>query len=190
MNDAVDVALRLGEGFDRIGIAYFLGGSLASSLQGEPRATNDIDFVVDLRKGQVAELAKELGPDFDVDTEALEEAATRRSSWNLYYLPFAMKIDLFILKTGPFDLSEFSRRGRVELAPGKSLAIKSPEDTVLRKLLWYRAGGETSSTQWRDVVQVLKVGRDRIDQSYLDRWAGELGVSDLLARVREEAARP
>lgn len=62
---------------ERHGIGYFLGGSLASSFQGEPRATNDIDLVVELEEGQVGALAAELGADFDVDEAALRRAAER-----------------------------------------------------------------------------------------------------------------
>ena len=65
--------------------------------------------------------------------------------------------------------------------------VKSPEDTVLRKLLWYRTGGEVSDRQWRDVVQVLRQSRSLIDPRYLDEWAVEIGVEDLLARARKAA---
>jgi len=185
--DVVDIALQVTEALERCGIGYFLGGSLASSFQGEPRATNDVDLVVDLQEGQVGALVAALGADFDIDDVALRRAAAERSSWNVIYLPSATKIDLFILRASPFDRSEFARRQRVELRVGKSLFVKSPEDSVLRKLLWYREGGEVSDRQWRDVVQVLRQSRAFIDHRYLDEWAVELGVGDLLARAGVEA---
>jgi hypothetical protein len=61
--------------------------------------------------------------------------------------------------------------------------VKSPEDTVLRKLLWYRAGGEESSKQWRDVVEVLRISGPVLDLPYMERWAVELGTADLLQRA-------
>jgi hypothetical protein len=67
--------------------------------------------------------------------------------------------------------------------------VKSPEDTILRKLLWYREGGEVSGKQWRDVVEVLRVSGPELDPAYLDAWASRLGVVALLARARE-IARP
>lgn len=184
----LQVALAVGHALDSLGIGYFLGGSLASSIQGEPRATNDIDFVVDLCAEQVTTLEAALGPDFDVDVESLREAARRKSSWNIFHLPSATKVDLFILRESEFDRSEFSRRQRVELLPGESLSVKSPEDTVLRKLLWFRQGGETSSTQWRDIVQVLRVSGASLDRSYLQGWALRLAVDDLLARALADAS--
>jgi hypothetical protein len=187
---ALDVALLVAGALERAGVDYFLGGSLASSLQGEPRATNDIDFVVALTPARVASLSRELGPDFEVDDEALSAAMSQGGSFNLFYLPVFTKIDLFALGCEPFDESEFSRRQRVVVRrDGATLAVKSPEDTVLRKLLWYRDGGAVSEKQWRDVVQVLRVGGEQLDPAYLTGWAHRLGLADLLAAARAEAGR-
>ncbi len=186
--DALDVALAVAVAFDRVGAPYFLGGSLASSLQGEPRASNDIDFVVDLREEQVAAFAQALGSDFSVDAVALERAVRERGSWNVYYLPLVTKIDLFILGTTAYDAEEFGRRRAVQVRPdGAQLMVKSPEDTILRKLLWYESAGRTSSLQWRDVVEVIRVSGASLDATYLDAWARRLNVADLLARARQEA---
>jgi hypothetical protein len=68
-----------------------------------------------------------------------------------------------------------------------ALFIKAPEDTVLRKLLWYRAGSEVSDRQWHDIVSVLRVGGPALDAVYLDHWAARLGLVALLARARGEA---
>lgn len=186
--DVISVALQCAEAFENAGVGYFLGGSLASSLQGEPRATNDIDFVVELRANQIPPLALALGADFDVDEESLREAVARRGSWNIFHLPSVTKVDLFLLRQGDFDASEFSRRRRVVLTDdGRGLFIKSPEDSVLRKLLWFRDGGETSSTQWRDIVQLLRLGAGQLDMSYLHTWAGKLGIEPLLGRALNAA---
>jgi hypothetical protein len=69
-------------------------------------------------------------------------------------------------------------------ASGEQLWIKTPEDTILRKLLWYREGGEVSDKQWRDIVGVLRVGGPDLDVAYLDDWATRLGTLALLARAR------
>ncbi len=112
---------------ERHGIGHFLGGSLASSFQGEPRATNDIDLVVDLEEGQVGALAAGLGADFDVDEVAPRRAAAEKSSWNVIYRPTATKIDLFVLRDSPFDRSEFARRLRVEVSDLLQRARKAAE---------------------------------------------------------------
>lgn len=185
--DVVDVTLLVAGALERTKIGYFLGGSLATSFQGEPRATNDVDLVVALAPEQVRDFVAALGPDFDVDEEALHRAARERTSWNIIYAPAVTKIDLFMLRDEPYDQAEFARRRRIDVRPGQGLYIKSPEDSVLRKLLWYRAGGEVSDRQWRDVVQVLRQSRAVLDAAYLDEWAGRLDLVMLLSRARTDA---
>jgi hypothetical protein len=186
--DVIDLALAVAAAFDRSGVPYFLGGSLASSLQGEPRATNDIDFVIEIDEARIARLSAELGTDFDVDETALAEAVRKRGSWNIFFLPFVTKIDLFIKGDAPFDQSEFSRRRTVEVRPGKAMYLKTPEDSVLRKLRWYVDGGRVSAHQLRDVVEILRVNAGRLDEGYLDQWAEPLAVADELRRARDRAA--
>src|SRR5262245_55494876 len=151
--DAFDVALLVAAAIDAVRGEYFVGGSVASSLQGEPRATNDIDIVVAMHGFREPAFAERLGSDFEVDQRMLREALSQGGSANIFYLPMVTKIDIFGLGSAPYDEVEFSRRRRVRVrVSGEELWIKSPEDTILRKLLWYREGGEVSEKQWRDVV--------------------------------------
>jgi hypothetical protein len=183
------VALVVGEALDTLGIAYFVGGALASEFQGEPRATNDIDMVAGLRESQVAPLIQRLGPDFSVDEEGLRDAIRARRSDSIFFLPFLTKVDLFICGSTPFDQSEMARRARFELEPGRYLWVKSAEDTVLRKLLWFKRGAGVADSQWRDITSVLRISGGSIDSAYLDQWAPVLGIEDLLARARAEAGK-
>jgi len=61
------------------------------------------------------------------------------------------------------------------------------QDALLSKLHWYRQGGEVSENQWRDVIGILKIQAGRLDLAYLQKWAEELGISDLMLRARHEA---
>ena len=183
----IQIALRVGAALEALGVAYHLGGSLASSIHGEPRATNDIDMVVDLQASQVSAFIAALGPDFAVDRESLVDAVHRRDSCNIFFLPFFTKVDLFVARTGPFDRAELARGRRITVDDGGSLIVKSPEDTVLRKLLWFRAGGEVSDRQWRDVVQVLRLNLGALDEAVFDEWAVVLRVDDLLSKARDAA---
>jgi hypothetical protein len=100
------------------------------------------------------------------------------------------KVDVFIRKDRPFDQSVMQRRRRVPLpdSPDQTLSLVTPEDIILLKLEWYRLGGESSDRQWGDVLGVFQVQAEKLDQAYLDRWAKELRVTDLLERVRRESA--
>jgi hypothetical protein len=170
--ETIDIALVVARAIERVGGEYFVGGSVASSLQGEPRATNDIDFVIKLSPDAVG---------------AFAAALHRAGSSNIFYLPYVTKIDLFGLGERAFDVSEFARR-RLEVVTqrGDELFIKSPEDTVVRKLLWYREGGENSTKQWRDLVEVLRISS--VSNAYLDEWAARLGLDSLLAKARRDVS--
>lgn len=181
--DVIDVALRVAEALESVGGRYFVGGSLASSLDGQPRATNDVDFVVDVPLGKLGALVAALGPDFEVDREMLRDAVLHGRSANIFYLPQVLKIDIFGHAHGAYDESEFSRRRSVVVREGRTLIVKAPEDTILRKLLWYRDGGEVSERQWLDVIGVLRLQEGRLDEPYLRKWAAVLAVDDLLDKA-------
>lgn len=190
MNDIVDVAWKVAAALEHVGAAYYLGGSVASSLQATARSTNDIDFVVELRPNQVGALAKQLGPDFDVDEESLLEAVRSNRMWNIFHLPSGLKIDLMMRKDTPYDTAAFARRRRFRIDVDIDPYVKSVEDSVLKKLEWFNAGGGVSSTQWRDVVELLRVNQARLDEAYLAQWAPVLGVEKALAKARTEARTP
>ena len=124
---ALDVALRVAAALESVGCAYFIGGSLASSLQGEPRATNDIDIVVAMMPHRIRAFADALGTDFDVDQDMLRDAIARGSCANIFYLPMVTKVDLFALGATPYDEVEFARRRAVRVRQsGETLFVKAP----------------------------------------------------------------
>lgn len=184
--DELEVALRVARALESVGVEYALGGSVASSLQGEPRATNDVDFAVRLEERHVLPLVAALGPEFVVDEDGLREAIRRHRSHNLFFLPTVFKIDLFVRGGDAFDESELGRRTRHTVREGAALFVSTPEDNLLRKLLWFRMGDEVSDRQWRDVLGLLRVSGARMDRAYLACWAPRLGVADLLARAEAQ----
>jgi hypothetical protein len=182
---------RLLEVLDRLEIRYAIGGSVASSAHGIPRTTLDVDLVVDLKPDQIDNLAAELRQDFYADAALIREAFARNRAANLIHLGSGWKFDLFPLRGDEFSRTEFGRRVFREIRPdeGKPIecAVASAEDTVLRKLEWYRAGGESSERQWNDLLGVCRTARQQLDVVYLRRWAGHLKVEDLLERLLAES---
>lgn len=186
---AVAALVRVLEALEDLRIPHHLGGSYASAVHGVPRQTRDADLVVDLPAAAVPVLVERLGADFYLDEERILHAVAHRSSVNLIHLATGFKVDLFIKGRHPFDEEEF-RRSRLEVVPGaagRTVAVKSPEDTILRKLAWYAEGGGASERQWNDVLGVLKAQVGRLDLDYMRKWAAELGVTELLDRALGEA---
>jgi hypothetical protein len=182
--DAIGVALFVTGVFTRLNVPYLIGGSFASSLYGEPRSTNDIDIVVDLEQSQVTPLATALAASGECyfDEDAMRTAVDRGQSFNIIHLVTAVKVDVFVAGTDVFDRERLQRRRRIELQQGSAnvVYVDTPEATILRKLEWYRRGGESSERQWRDVISVLRARPLQLDREYLSLWATRLKIADLL----------
>jgi len=187
--DPIGLALVVTGILERLGVPYLVGGSLASSIHGELRSTNDVDVVADLQDGHVAPLLAALQPDFYVTEQAMREALQLGTSFNAIHLPTGVKVDVFVAGDDPFNAERITARQRVRVRtdPPGDLCVDTAEHTVLRKLEWYRRGGEVSERQWRDVLGVLHAQHGQLDAVRLDAWAERLGVADLLARAREQA---
>ena len=174
---------RVVEALEAAGVGYMLTGSLASSLHGEPRATHDIDLVVDVHPADAARVAGALaGPSVYLDEIAMGEAVRKRSMFNLLDSASGDKVDFWLLKDEAFDRQRFARRMEVK-ALGLRLVVSTPEDTILMKLRWAAQSGG-SEKQFNDAAGVFEFQGDQLDQVYLNRWAETLGVAGLLADVR------
>lgn len=175
----IDTARALEEA----GAGYLLSGSLASSLQGEPRATHDVDIVVEVNREVVDALVRAFGADdYYLDALAAHDALASRSMFNLIDVRTGDKVDFWALTDDAFDRSRFERRVRVD-AFGVSLCVSTPEDTILQKLKWAAACGG-SEKQTGDASGVYELQRGVLDEKYLDRWASYLGVSGALEQIR------
>jgi hypothetical protein len=176
--------------FDEMGVAHYVGGSVASSALGLPRTTIDADLVAVLKLGHVEGLVARLSGDYYVSGSMIRDAIRRESCFNLIHLATMFKVDVFVAKSRPFDQSALSRISQEDIGePEDELRVwlASAEDVVLNKLEWYRLGEEVSERQWLDVQGVLKVQRGRLDLAYLRKWAQPLNVQDLLERALTEA---
>lgn len=185
MPSLADGLAALVAALDKLEIPYSIGGSVASSVHGMYRATNDVDLVVDMRPEQIEELAEELKTEFYADPAMMRDAFNRGRASNVIHYASAYKFDLFPLHRDEYSAVEFARRSYrlVPNADNMECAVGSAEDTLLRKLDWFRRGGETSGKQWADIQGIVDVKGSELDMVYLRRWAAHLRVSDLLDRL-------
>lgn len=191
--DASDAVERVLAVLDRMEIPYLVGGSVASSIFGNSRPTMDLDLVADLHADQVDEFAGSLQADFYADAPSIQEALHRGRAFNLIHYASTFKIDVFPLRSDDYSRVSFGRRRFEEsrsFGPEPiECAVASPEDTILRKLEWYRAGGQTSERQWNDLRGVRDVSGKILDYAYLREWAAFLKVDDLLEELLNEDPR-
>jgi hypothetical protein len=167
---------------------YMLTGSYASSLQGEPRLTHDIDLVVALTPAAGKSLVLAFAaPDYYLDENAVAQAIARASQFNLLDVRSGDKVDFWMLSDEPFDQSRFGRR-YLEEFEGQRLQVSRPEDTILMKLRWAEMSGG-SEKQFGDARSVYELQRATLDLEYLEHWAKSLQITPLLERLKREAAR-
>ncbi len=178
------------QSFEALDIRYHIGGSVASSAYGIARATLDVDLVADLKEHQVRPFILRLQDTYYVDEDLVRNAVVRRSSFNLIHLETMLKVDVFVLKSRPYDQAAIARARVESLVEGESARkyrVASPEDVILNKLDWYLQGGCVSDQQWKDIQGIFKVQRSSLDQDYLNHWGPILGLSDLLHRALRDA---
>lgn len=189
-NEPIEVTLRVTGVLEELGVPYIIGGSLASTLYGMVRTTQDSDIITEMRPEHILPFVSSLENEFFIDEEMIADSIQHNSSFNIIHRETTFKVDIFIPRPRPFQQSQLARAQRqtFELGTEISANFASPEDTILSKLEWYRLGGEVSERQWRDILGVLKTKAGELDLGYLQKWAADLKIADLLNLALNESA--
>lgn len=168
---------------DRLQVAYLVTGSTATIAYGEPRFTNDIDIVVDLPADRVIDFCAGFPAEaFYVNPTAVAEAVRRQHQFNVLHPESGLKIDFIVLTDSEFDRSRRRRVRQLAVLPERTVSFASPEDVVIKKMLYYQEGG--SEKHLRDIAGVLRVQGDALDHDYIRTWAGKLGLSGIWQTIR------
>jgi hypothetical protein len=136
-----DLLAEVVRGLDSAGIRHMVAGSVASTLHGEPRTTQDIDMVID----PTATALERLVGGFDPSRFYVGDwvaALERRDQFNVIDTTTGAKVDLIVRKDRPFSRSEFERRQPVVIM-GVATAVATVEDTILAKLGRLQGRGST-----------------------------------------------
>jgi hypothetical protein len=180
VSDELEVLRTVVARLEGAAIEYMLTGSVAMAWYAQPRQTRDIDVVVDLTESKVDLIVKAFSADFYLDPETVRQEVRRRGMFNMIQEAMVMKVDMILRKPDAYGAAAFQRRRHIELVTGLSLTIISPEDLILAKLRW-AAEGE-SDLQLRDVRNLMGTV-ENLDRGYLEEWASQLGVENLLQEV-------
>ncbi|MBM4055320.1 MAG: hypothetical protein FJ264_11780 [Planctomycetes bacterium] len=174
------------QALENAGIEHMITGSVASSLQGEPRSTHDIDIIVAIRETDAKNLIQAFPPsDFYLDEDSIINAINAQKMFNLIDVREGDKVDFWILTDEPFDQSRFSRKYE-ENVFGIKMQVSSPEDTILAKLRWAKLSGG-SEKQFTDALRVYEVQFKKLDMQYLSFWVKKLNIESLWNRLKNSA---
>jgi hypothetical protein len=183
------VLKQLIDALDDMKIDYAIGGSVASSVYGKVRFTQDADITVTSFTDKAERLYNVLKENFYISRDAMYQAISNRGSFNVIHLESAFKIDIFIQKDDDFHRQLFLRRKKVKLDESIEhlFDIVSAEDIILLKLQWYQSAGCISDRQWSDILGVLTVQSHALDMKYLKNCSEKLGLSDILEKAIDKA---
>jgi hypothetical protein len=165
------------------GVEYLIGGAIAEWAWGEPRATQDLDLVVDIPIKSVNKLSKELEKrDMLIPAEIILDSILEDRAdipINAIHMYSGLKADLYPVREGDeLRQSAFQRRQQVDYGPpiGR-VYIHSPEDLILYKLIYF--GLSQQSKHSRDIAAILKSKKDELDMEYIEGWVTRLGVNSM-----------
>jgi hypothetical protein len=187
VTDPAEVLVRVAGILDSLAIRYAVGGSVASSRFGEPRATHDVDIVVDIGPDRVAALVSALRPEFEVWEDTVVEAVARGRSFSVLHLEGLWKVDFFPVGRDRLAARQVDRATPCRMPTGVYVRFTSPEEVILRKLEWHRRSGGTLEGQLRDVRGVLKTQGAGLDLASLRAFARDLGLEEALETCLRDA---
>lgn len=178
------------ESLQDTGIRYLVGGAIAAWAWGEPRATQDIDVVVEIQVEKIQPFTQELsqrGILIPADV-ILDTIIEQRSDIpiNLIHATSGFKADLYLLRPGDeLRQSALERRQLVDFGPPiGEIYIHSAEDLILYKLIYYDLSQQTKHT--RDIGAILHSQKGKLDLEYLQMWTERLGLQNLWKTIWDE----
>ncbi len=185
MQTTTDLFERLIPLLEEAGIPYMVAGSIASSVHGSPRSTQDVDLVIAPDHASLLRLLRSLPHDtYYFSEESALRAFARKGQFNIVDFKTGWKVDFILRKTRPFSTLEFERR-QVEVVDGIQIFVARPEDVLISKLEWAQLG--SSDRQISDAAGILRVQGQDLDLDYVEHWVGELGLIDELSRAQAAA---
>lgn len=178
-----DILLNISGAFRKLKIPYLLTGSFAVSYYGLPRATHDIDFIIEIRKENLDKLKlllSKLGKEYSCDLSDVENPPPHSFQFNIYHPETGVKIDFWMVKNNDFEKNKFKRKKEIIIDKTK-IPVVSAEDLILNKLLWSKE--IVSERHLKDCQGIIKIQGEKLDYRYLETWAKKLDITKLLKSI-------
>jgi hypothetical protein len=188
--EPIAVIVLVTQVLEKLKIPYLISGSMASTVYGMVRTTQDVDIIAEMHLEHVQPFISTLQSEFYLDEEMIADSVQHNSSFNIIHRKTMFKVDVFIPRKTQFQKSELNRAQKqiINEIPEISAYFASPEDIILAKLEWFRMSSEVSERQWRDVLGIMKVRAGYLDLEYLRKWASKLNVNELLEKALKESS--
>ena len=180
-----DLVRKVISTFESLDVSYFVTGSMASIAMGEPRYTNNIDIVTDISSDRIVQLLAAFPlSEYEHSELTDQKSVSKRFHLSIIHPPTGLAANIMLLADDDFERLRMSRRVQLEIDEETTGWFSSPEDVILKKLVFFKLGG--TEKHLRDISGVLLVQGKLIDQEYLTLWAEKLGVSEELTLVRQK----
>jgi len=172
--------------FDQLSLDYFITGSVASLVYGEPRLTNDIDLIVNLHERDIEKFCKIFPLDIfycpPKEVIFVELFRKSRGHFNLIHHESGFKADVYLLGTDPFQKRALQNRKTIEYM-GDNIYLAPPEYVIIKKLEFYKEGGAQKHLD--DIASILKNSSDEINFNFLQNKINDFGLSELFNKVQD-----
>lgn len=178
--DPQHLLVRIVRVLNQLKIPYLITGGMAVYVWGRPRFTADIDVIIELKDEKVKQLVEILIKKGYIDEDAVREALQHESEFNFIDNKVGMKVDFWVLKDNEFDKSRLKRRIAKKIL-NQSVYFISPEDLILKKLLWHQES--QSMRQLEDIQSIMQMLRGKLDFAYLKKWAKKQNNLQLLEEM-------
>ena len=167
-------------------IRYLVTGSVAAMAYGEPRLTNDIDLILEIRPADIPSLVEAFPESHyylpPVEVLQTEQARSLRGHFNIFHLETMLKADIYLAGSDPLHHRAFQKQVKMDI-DGTPVSFAPPEYVILRKLEFFREGG--SEKHLRDIASILNESGNEIDKSYLNDQVQLRGLSDAWQKAEQ-----
>jgi hypothetical protein len=167
-----------------LGISYMVTGAVASIVYGEPRLTNDVDLVLELRSEDVDKIISKFPADLyyvpPPEVIRLEMNRSERGHFNIIHHQTGLRADIYLVGNDSFTKWAMKNCRRISIGE-QSYHIAPPEYVIILKLEYYREGG--SDKHLRDIRSIMEISPEEIDTSLLEHLIQERSLSDVWQKL-------
>ena len=183
-----EILLTIAKSLNKHRVPYLLTGSFAVSYYGVPRATHDIDFVIEVEKisaVKIIQVIENLGDDYIYDKEQIKHNITQPSEFNLAHKNTSIRIDFWVVIQKEFE-NKYHRQ-KVMMIDGTSISLISPEDLLLTKLFWCKQ--VFSERHFTDCENIWKLQKENFDMEYIKSEVQKMKITALFKEVLTNSSR-